>query len=602
MKNNFNNMRGISSIAVASAGLMVSCAAPNQSEQARPNVLLILTDDQGWGDFGFNGNEIIRTPVLDSLCGESAHLTNFYVSPLSASTRAGILTGRDHLRTGAMSVTRASENMDEREQTVAEVLKANGYTTGCFGKWHNGAHYPQDPNGQGFDEFVGFCSGHLTNYFDARLQHNQEFFTANGYITDVLTDRAIEFIDKSKAEQTPFFCYVPYNAPHSPYQAPAEYYERYSEFEKSGEIDPMAAAVYAMCENLDYNIGRLLNYLSEQNLDENTIILFMSDNGPNTPRYNGELRGIKSMSYDGGFKVPCLIYWKGRIESVKLPQTASYIDIMPTILDLCGIESTPADGREISGVSLKGILSEGDEQLEPRYLFTHRSRSDLELKKGDGVIYNAEHKLITFVNGERELYDKISDPSETKNLLDEQPELANKLISLYDQWFEGVEQEYQRSISRTAQIGLLDTSVELPTHEALMSGRTRYNANKNGWAGDWMIDMSVKDHIYWDVLVAQEADYQITLQYATSGSKSHKIELKGSDKGAVTLEPYTAQTIESPDLCPRAEAYEQLWGEQVIGTIHLSEGKARLELLFNANSDLECGALEVKGIEILKLN
>ena len=152
--------------------------------------------------------------------------------------------------------------MDSREQTLAEVFKANGYATGCFGKWHNGAHYPQDPNGQGFDEFIGFCAGHLTNYFDSRLQHNQEFFSAEGYITDVLTDSAIEFIDRSVASQKPFFCYVPYNAPHSPYQVPDEYYEKYASQDIVG--DDMTAAVYAMCENLDFNIGRLLSHLSSK--------------------------------------------------------------------------------------------------------------------------------------------------------------------------------------------------------------------------------------------------------------------------------------------------------------------------------------------------
>ncbi len=583
-------MKGFNWLGCVAVGLSTACSTKQAVE---PNVLLILTDDQGWGDFGFNGNSVVQTPVLDSLSKEAAYLTNFYVSPLSASTRAGILTGRDHLCTGAMFVTRSSENMDSREQTMAEVFKANNYTTGCFGKWHNGAHYPQDPNGQGFDEFVGFCAGHLTNYFDSRLQHNQEFFNADGYITDVLTDSAIEFIETSSKGDKPFFCYVPYNAPHAPYQVPDEYYDKYASLDIEG--DDMTPAVYAMCENLDYNIGRLLNHLSTTGLDENTLIVFMSDNGPNDLRYNGVLRGKKGEMHEGGFKVPCMFYWKGHIGSVELPQTASYVDILPTIIDLCGLEYESQDGRELSGVSLKGILTGENSQLDERYLFTHRSTTDLELHPYNGVVYNDQYKLITFASGNHELYDKLNDKSERNNLVDAEPALAEKMISEYDTWFTAVKPEYERSISRTAHIGLLDTPVELPAHEALMSGRTRYYTNIYGWAGDWMVDMSPKDKIYWDVVVDAEADYDVTLQYS-SVSHPHYVALNDCD--AVELKPYKATLLDSPDRSPRVEAYEQVWGSQPIGTIHLTKGENRVELLFDSNTKIDKGSLEVKGIEI----
>ncbi len=588
-------MKTHSSLLLLTAGLSaISCGSKEAKEDVKPNVLLILTDDQGWGDFGFNGNEIVQTPVLDSLCAQSAYLTNFHVSPLSASTRAGLLTGRYHLATGAMSVTRSSENMHPDEQTIAEIFKANDYATGCFGKWHNGAHYPQDPNGQGFDEFVGFCAGHLTNYFDARLQHNQEFFNAEGFITDVLTDRAIDFIDSSVQNDTPFFCYVPYNAPHAPYQAPEEYYAKYKDLDIAGE--PMTAAVYAMCENVDYNVGRLLSHIRAKGLDENTLIVFMTDNGPNNPRYNGVLRGKKGEMHEGGFKVPCLVYWKGKIEKMEIPQEASYIDILPTIIDLCGIESTPADNREISGVSLKGLLSKTEDSLEPRYLYTHRSTTDLELEPHNGVVYNNEYKLITFQNNRHELYNKIADPSETNNLIMTDTEMADSLISLYDSWFSSVLPEYERSISRTVHIGLLDTPAEIPAHEALMTGRTRYFTNIHGWAGDWMTDMAPQDTIYWDIVVDKASDYTIILQYSSIGSNLHTIALDGGE--VVELKPYAPGKIESPDLYPRHEAYEQVWGEQVLGTLHLPLGKNRIALLFDSNSDIALGSLEVKGITV----
>ncbi len=574
-------------------GLSASCST---EQVAEPNVLFILTDDQGWGDFGFNGNEVVQTPVLDSLSRRSAYLENFYVSPLSASSRAGLLTGRDHLRTGAMFVTRSSENMDSREQTIAEVFRANDYATGCFGKWHNGAHYPQDPNGQGFDEFVGFCAGHLTNYFDSRLQRNQEFFNADGYITDVLTDEAISFIDKSAEAGKPFFCYVPYNAPHAPYQVPDEYYDKYADLDIEG--GDKAAAVYAMCECVDHNIGRLLNHLTDRGLDDNTLILFMTDNGPNDPRYNGVLRGKKGEMHEGGFKVPCLVYWKGRIESVELPQTTSYVDIMPTIIDLCGLDYAVEDDREMDGVSLKGILTGEQTELKKRYLYTHRSTTDLDLHPYNGVIYNDKYKMITFADGARELYNKIEDPSESNNIVGSEPMVAQAMILTYNGWFNGVLPEYERSISRTAHIGLLDEATELPAHEALMSGRTRYYTNIYGWAGDWMVDMSAKDAIYWDVVVAAEGDYNITLQYSSVG-QPHSIAV--NDVAPMALNPFEAKKIESPDRAPRVEAYEQVWGEQEIGTIHLGEGAQQIKLHFDSNTRIKRGSMEVKGVVVKKI-
>lgn len=194
-------------------------------EVARPNILLIMTDDQGWGDIRSHGNPLIDTPVLDHLAEQGTRFDRFFVSPVCAPTRASLLTGRWHLRTGTHGVTRGNETMRSEEVTLAEILRQQGYHTGIFGKWHNGAHYPEHPNGQGFEEFIGFCSGHLNNYFDATLEYNGKPIKSKGYITDVLTDAAIEFIVKNKTQ--PFFCYLPYNAPHSPFQVPNRYFQKY---------------------------------------------------------------------------------------------------------------------------------------------------------------------------------------------------------------------------------------------------------------------------------------------------------------------------------------------------------------------------------------
>jgi arylsulfatase A-like enzyme len=192
-----------------------------------PNVVVILTDDQGWGDLSLHGNPSLQTPHLDALAHSGARMSRFYVSPVCAPTRASLLTGKYHQRTGVHGVTRGQENMSLEEVTLADLFKEAGYKTGIFGKWHNGAHYPYHPNGRGFDQFVGFCAGHWSNYFDALIEENGKPHRSKGYMTDYLTDRAIEFIEKSTGEGKPFFCYIPYQTPHTPYQVPDEPFEKY---------------------------------------------------------------------------------------------------------------------------------------------------------------------------------------------------------------------------------------------------------------------------------------------------------------------------------------------------------------------------------------
>ncbi|MGK2863175.1 MAG: sulfatase-like hydrolase/transferase, partial [Chitinophagaceae bacterium] len=265
--------------------------------QKKPNVILVLTDDQGWGDLSLHGNPWVETPNLDKLARSGGRFNHFYVSPLCAPTRASILTGRYHLKTNVVSVSKGLEIMDTEETTLAELFKANGYNTGIFGKWHNGEHYPNRPNDQGFDEFLGFCAGHLSNYFSTDLNYNGKDVKTKGYITDVLTDAALKFIEANK--QSPFFCYIPYNAPHTPHQVPDKYFNKY----KAKGLDNELASIYGMVENVDDNIGRLVHFLKKNQLEENTIIIFMSDNGPNGIRYNGAMKGIKGSVHEGGVRV-----------------------------------------------------------------------------------------------------------------------------------------------------------------------------------------------------------------------------------------------------------------------------------------------------------
>lgn len=325
--------------------LLLGLLTPALSGADKPNVLLIMTDDQGWGDIGSHDNPHIRTPVLDRLATDGARFERFFVSPVCAPTRASLMTGRYHLRTGTHGVTRGEENMRADEVTVAEAFHAAGYATGCFGKWHNGRHYPMHPNGQGFDAFVGFCAGHWNNYFSTDLEHNGDVFRSEGYIADALTDYAVRFMEKHQKE--PFFCYVPYNTPHSPWQVEEEYFDRYD----NKGLDPKAHCAYAMCENIDHNVGRLLKTLERLDLDENTIVLFLTDNGPNSNRFNGGMKGRKGSAHEGGVRVPLFVRWPGKIEpGTTVRKNAMHIDLFPTLVDLCEIDmprTKPIDGRSL---------------------------------------------------------------------------------------------------------------------------------------------------------------------------------------------------------------------------------------------------------------
>lgn len=254
-----------------------------------PNVIVLLSDDQGWGDLGFTGNRFVRTPNIDRIANEGVVFENFYVCPVSSPTRAEFLTGRYHVRCGVSSVSEGGERINLDERTIADYFQSAGYATGCFGKWHNGTQYPYHPNARGFEEFYGFCSGHWGNYWDPVLEHNGQITHGQGFIADDLTDHALAFIRDNK--ETPFFLYLPYNTPHSPMQVPDNWWNRVKDrpleqygLNPSKEDTLFTKAALAFAENLDWNIGRIQGCLSELGLDEKTIVLYFSDNGPNSNR------------------------------------------------------------------------------------------------------------------------------------------------------------------------------------------------------------------------------------------------------------------------------------------------------------------------------
>ena len=343
-----------------------------------PNVILILTDDQGWGDLSGNGNLDLTTPNIDQLGRSGVRFDRFFVSPVCSPTRAEILTGRHHVRGGVYSTSKGGERLDIDEETIAEVFKSAGYQTAAYGKWHNGMQAPFHPNSRGFEDYYGFCSGHWGNYYNPLLEHNGNLLRGNGFIIDDLTQHGIDFI-KENIHQ-PFFLYLPYNTPHSPMQVPDRFWEKFKDKKLSqtgsggppknqNQIDHARAAL-AMCENIDWNVGRIMEQLKNSDLLENTIVIYLSDNGPNGNRWNGSMKGRKGSTDEGGVRSPMVINWPGKIPQGKIvKEIASGIDLLPTLKDLTGITFQPKN--PLDGISLKPLIMQENPIWEDRYIYNY---------------------------------------------------------------------------------------------------------------------------------------------------------------------------------------------------------------------------------------
>lgn len=571
---------------------LVSGCATNQPPGENPNVILILTDDQGYGDLHVHGNDSIYTPTIDRLASEGMRLNNFYVSPVCAPTRASLLTGRYHLRTGVTWVTRNAEMMNPAELTLAEILRSQGYRTGCFGKWHNGAHYPSDPVGQGFEVFTGFMAGHLTNYFDPVLEDRGTRKQFSGYITDIITDEALKFIENNA--EKPFFCYVPYNAPHSPFEVPDKYFDPYREKGMSERL----ASVYGMVQNIDENIARILHKVEELDLTRETIILFITDNGPQFARYNDGMKGRKGWVNDGGVRVPCFIQWDGVIAPGTSDQLSAHIDVLPTLLGLTGnshLIPSNIDGQDLSGYLL------GGETLPERALYTHFRYRNGEIPRYPGAVRNDSLRLVIDQEGRHTLTRLLTDRAENTTLNSQYPEIAIAMRADYDQWIAGVMPA--RGIPPLP-VGYPEVDeVYLASHESKLSGDLTYKFSPNGWAHDWIIDWDTPgERITWDLEVNATTPYEVLVQYTCppENTGSEILLTTGTDTLRFTIsEAFEPVIIPNQDRWPRdQEAYEQTWGWQKAGTVTLTRGMDHITM----DPALVPGTFagEIKGIKLLR--
>ncbi len=396
--------------------LLTGCLQTGTQENKKPNVVMILTDDQGWGDLSLNGNTNISAPNIDRLAQHGVSFDRFYVCPVCSPTRAEILTGRYHPRGGVYSTSAGGERLDMDETIIAEVFKKAGYTTAAYGKWHNGMQYPYHPNARGFDEFYGFCSGHWGNYFSPLLEHNGKLVKGNGFVIDDFTDKAMSFIEKN--QDKPFFVYLPFNTPHSPMQVPQQWWSKFKDKElEKLHRDPEkenlqhTRSALAMCENIDWNVGRLINKIKELGLEGNTIIIYFSDNGPNGWRWNGGMKGRKGSTDEGGVRSPLFIQWTGVIEAGKnIKQIAGAIDLFPTLADLAGIQYNT--NKSLDGISLKPLLLENDNEWKERLIFNHW--------RGRTSVRSQQYRL----DNNNKLFDMVNDPGQYKDISQQKPEIT----------------------------------------------------------------------------------------------------------------------------------------------------------------------------------
>ncbi len=547
---------------------------PQVSQTKRqPNILLIMMDDMGWGDLQSHGNEIADTPNLDALAQAGLEAEQFCVSPVCSPTRASVLTGRYYPRTGVSLTGRGYETIRADEVTLADMLASHGYVTGCFGKWHNGSYYPYTPPGRGFQEFAGFSSGYINHYFDVTLDSTAGPLPTKGFLVDVLAEKTQDFISCHRDES--WFCMLPFNVPHLPFQAPDNLYEKY----RARGCHEALAAVYAMNESADQAIGRVLAHLDELKLADDTIVIFMSDHGPNTPRYNAGLRGIKGCLHEGGVRVPFLMRWPNRIPAGShLTQPAAHIDLVPTLLGLAGLESP--DDVALDGLDLaESFLSGGTTAVPDRLLFGFFENT--------GTVRSATHRMLIPAEGRAELYNLNRDPGETMNLLAGQGQdpadlaLAKEWRAAYETW--GQDVGAGKTDRPAIPIGH-DEAPVINVRSLDVDHSTGSLHGMRGWGSqNWLTNWTDPEStLNWRLDVASAGTYAFELIYTCAkGDEGSTLQLEIGDLHLTVelTESFTPEVTDLPDrVKPRAGPPEQTWGKLDLGSLSLHAGETRMVL------------------------
>lgn len=562
--------------------LFLALCAPLAAAPARPNVVIFLADDAGWGDYGFSGNTQVRTPHIDSLAREGVSLDRFFVCPVCAPTRAEFLTGRYHPRGGVRGVSTGQERLDLGEHTLAEAFQVAGYATGIFGKWHNGSQWPYHPQARGFGTFFGYTSGHWGEYFNAPLEEHGRMVQTQGYIVDRCTDRAVQFIQEHRAE--PFLCYVPFTTPHSPWAVPEENWARWKDrplelhaTSATEENPDHTRCALAMMENQDANVGRVLARLRDLGLEQNTLVLYFSDNGPNSARWTGGMKGRKGSTDEGGVRSVCYWRWPGHLPAGRtVPQIAGAIDLLPTLTALVGVPrvgTAPLDGRDLSP-----LLQAQDTPWPDRLLFS--------TWVGKVSVRSQTHRL----DAEGRLFDMVADPGQTTPVNTREPVLATELTTVVATW----RQEVLRGSTprkgsgnavdprpipvgyREFPITMLEARDGTPTGSVRRSGQAPNCSYFIHWR-------AVDDRLTWQVAVHQTGRYEVTVDYtcplADAGSQV-ELRCQGATLRGQVTPGWDPPLFTNQDTLPRPEGESQMkeFHTLKLGVVELPAGTGPLTL------------------------
>jgi arylsulfatase A-like enzyme len=553
---------------------VASFALARPAHAKPPHVVVILADDQGWGDLSLSGNQNLATPRIDSLSRDGALLQQFFVCPVCSPTRAEFLTGRWHPRGGVRGVSTGGERLDLDETTIGQVFQAAGYATGLFGKWHNGSQWPYHPCARGFSEFHGFTSGHWGHYFDPILEHNGRIVRARGYIADIFTDRALEFIAAHRNQ--PFFCYLALNTPHSPMQVPQRFYRKFADAplptrHHQTELEDLAMtrAALAMVENMDWNVGRVLDKLDELRLADDTIIVYFSDNGPNSWRFNGGFRGRKGSTDEGGVRSPCFIRWPGTIPpGTRVASIAAAIDLLPTLADLAGVPLNV--DKPLDGISLAPQLRGETTGDQDRMIFSHWA--------GKVSVRTRQYRL----DDAGRLYDMKNDPGQTRDISPQQPETADRLRQAVAAW--KVEMlPLLGADDRPFPVGYPEFPITyLPARDAVPHGTIQRSAPAPNcsYLRHWT---STDDAVTWDVEIATAGRYEATIFYTCHPQNVGAVlELSLGERRlrATVTQPHDPLPVGAREdrVRRQSESYVKDFRPLKLGEVDLDAGRGQLAL------------------------
>jgi arylsulfatase A-like enzyme len=578
--------------------LLAPFAALAATAPRPPNIVVFLADDAGWGDYGINGNQLARTPNIDSIGRDGAQFDRFYVCAVCAPTRAEFLTGRYHPRGGVRGVSTGLERLNTGERTIADAFKARGYATGAFGKWHNGSQWPYHPMARGFDEYYGHTSGHWGEYFDPPLEHNGKMVRERGYIVDLCTDKSLDFIERNRAN--PFLCYIPFSTPHSPWAAPEKNWQNFKDAplvqfatDPAQEDANHTRCAHAMLENQDANVGRVLRKLEALGLRDDTIVIYFSDNGPNSFRWTGGMKGRKGSVDEGGVRSPLFVSWPGKIKSGSMIRDiAGAIDLLPTLTALAGVPRVGT--KPLDGVDLSPLLLGAAAALPARTIFNHQN--------GQVSARTQQHRL----DSRGALFDMVADPGQTKDVAAEQPAVAAQLSAAVAAWRKdvlgaaaaaasadgavrtkgknkGKAENFVIPDDRAFSVGYTEFPwTPLPARDGVPHGAVKRSSNapNSSYFVNWK---TTDDRLTWDIEVHTAGTYDVTIDYTCpvpDAGSTIELSFKNAKLAGKVAPGWDPPLYTNQDTLPRPPAESQMkdFRPLALGTMQLEAGRGPLTL------------------------